>query len=447
MSALGELWRRRRRRPVFFAVSVLVLGGLVVYPAVDWYLQGLRESTAGFGWVPEFHFNDFGTYASATTRWFEGETVYWQREGGGYFATYLYPPVYLLAFYPFLELATRIPFEAVPLAGSPAEVAALLWGLSTVGLLWVGLQLVARELGVSLAWYDRVVGLWALVGFQPLLFSVKLGQVSAFVAATFCFAFVAMERGDRDGSALLSVASGALVALGAGIKLYYATAGAYLLRERERFLGAVAGGVGLLALSVVLFGVDDHLAYLDVLAWGKGWGTDPYPTYLWYPGYYEPTYVLSDWVPAATVLFKFGLVAGVAVLAFLTRDSGADRAAFGLGVAVYPLVAPVAYTQDFVALLVAAAVLVAVEFDRDGRPYLPVAAVGLLHLHAYGWRLIVFDLSGGPPFVGLRGMVVPFLQPGLWGNVLLLGLAAHATLAATDAAERIPAVTPRSVGS
>lgn len=442
MSAIGDLWRHRRQRPLFVGVSLLVLAGLLAFPIVDWFLRDLATTTSGYGWVPTFHFNDFGTYASATTRWFEGEVVYWQRESGGYFATYLYPPVYLLAFYPFLELAKHVPFAAVPLAGSPAEVAALVWGVVTVGSLWVGLQLVARELGRSLAWYDRALALWALVGFQPLLFSVKLGQVSAAVAATFCVAFVAMERGGR-----LSAVSGALVAAGSGIKLYYASAGAYLLHERRRLLGALVGGVGLLALSVALFGVDDHLAYLDVLAWGKGWGTDPYPVYLWYPGYYEPTYVLTDWAPAATIALKFGLVLGVAALAFLTRKDGVDRAAFALGVAVYPLVAPVTYTQDFVALLVAAAVLVAVEFERDGRPWLPVVAVGLLHLHAYGWRLVVFDLSGGPPFVGLRGILVPLLQPGLWGNVVLFGLAVHATLAASDLGDRIPAVTPWSVGS
>ncbi|PSQ19948.1 hypothetical protein BRD00_00500 [Halobacteriales archaeon QS_8_69_26] len=426
MSALRRLIALRTERPRFVAASLVVLGMLLAWPLFDVSLRHLKTAGTGYDWVSPFHFNDFGAYAVAIARWYNGEPVYWQRADGGYFGTYLYPPVYLLVFLPWFELGQFGFLQGLPLTEHPADVSGLLFEVFSVGLLWVALQALAREAGLELAWYDRLVALWALVGFQPLLFSVKLGQVSALVAALFCFAYVAMQRGERAQGPVERFASGALTTLAAGIKPYYATAGAHLLRDRDRFAGAIGGLVGIGVLSLLVFGVENHLGYLDVLLWGKGWGEEPLAIYLWHPGYYEPLYAVSQRSTLLATVVRASLVVAVAGLAFLAREADVGRATFALGLSVYPLVAPEAYTQDFVAMLVAALVLVAVEFDRrDGLPWVPVLAVGLLAVHAFGLRLLLYHLPAWLPLASTLKGAAPVLQPGIWGNLSLLGLAMY----------------------
>ncbi|MFB6196187.1 MAG: glycosyltransferase family 87 protein [Haloplanus sp.] len=422
MSALRRLLALRTRRPAFVTTSLVVLTLLVAYPFVDAALRHLHAlGHPRFDWVAPFHFNDFGAYATAIARWQSDHLVYWRNPEGGFFGTYLYPPVYLLVFLPWVALGG---VDVLPL--TPFETAALLFELCSLLALWLGLQLVARVSGLRLAWYDRLLGLVALVGFQPLLFSMKLGQVSALVAAGFCFAYATMayDPAGRWGRTA-QLASGALTAAVAGIKPYYATAGTHLLCSRTRLTGAVGGGVALLALSVGVFGVENHVEYLTVLSWGKGWGTRPSALSAWHPGYFEPLFVIGRRFGTATVLIRLGLLVGVAVLAVLTRDADVRRETFALGLAVYPLAAPEVYTQDFVALLLVAGVLVEIEFERPrGHPTLPVVAVGLLGGHAYGLAFLVFPLPDVVPFGDAVLALAPLLQPGLWGTLLLFGLSA-----------------------
>lgn len=442
MSALRRLIALRSRRPRFVAASLVVLGVLLAWPLFDVYLRHLKTTATGYDWVAPFHFNDFGAYAIAVARWYNGEGVYWTNPDGGYFGTYLYPPVYVLLFVPWFELGQFEFLWGIPLTEHPADVSALLFEAFSVGLLWVGLQALARVEGLALAWYERLLLLWALVGFQPLLFSVKLGQVSALVAALFCFAYVAMRRGEARQGPVERFASGALTTVAAGIKPYYATAGAHLLRDRDRFAGAMGGLVGLGVLSLLVFGVGNQFGYLDVLLWGKGWGETPLAIYLWHPGYYEPLYAVSTRSTLLATAIRAGLVVAVAGVAFLARDADVGRATFALGLAVYPVVAPEAYTQDFVAMLVAALVLVVVEFDRsDGRPWIPVLAVGLLGVHAFGLRLVLYHLPAWLPFAGMVTGLAPVLQPGIWGNLSLLGLALY-RVAEPAGLVRVPSVAP-----
>jgi hypothetical protein len=211
------------------------------------------------------------------------------------------------------------------------------------------------------------------------------------------------------------LASGAATAVAGTLKLAYAPVGAHLLARRDRLVGAVAAGIGLVALSVAVFGVEAHLTYLDVLRWGVTLGGRTRPPTLWLAPYFAPLFAL----PVDTLPVRLAGALGVAVLA---AGSAADREVFALGVAATPLLAPQAYTYTFVALLPAVAVLVATEFDRDGCPAVPVAALGLLHVHAHGLRLVG---EAVPPLVGGSApVVVSFLQPGLWGVLALAGLAA-----------------------
>lgn len=397
MAALARLWSARDERPVFVAAAFGLLGVLLAYPFVDYALRAGDVA-------PAYRFWDFGEYNAAVERWWNGGSLYLRNDDGGFHGTYLYPPFAVLLFWPF----TWIP---------SFRGAAMAWCVFSVALLWVGLQLVAAEGGLSLRWWERGLALWALLGFQPLLLSLKLGQTAAFTAALLTFAFVALSRGRRRGRRW-QYASGAATAFVGALKLAYAPVGAHLLANRDRFVGAVAAGVAVVALSVAVFGVEVHGAYLGVLRWGLDQGTAARSPALWLPPYYQPL----AWIPGALVLrlVVSGLIAGSVLLADATAD--AERAAFAAGVAAFPLLSPQTYTYYFVALLPAFAVLLAGELRDEGRPTIPLAALFLVQIHAYGLKALVDVLPAAVPAMAALEPAYPLLQPGLWGNLLFVTL-------------------------
>ena len=400
MSLLRQLLALRDERPYFVAVSLIALVALGTYPAVDWYLRLLDIA-------PRFGFWDFGAYSAATERWTAGESLYVQNEDGGYHGSYLYPPVALLAFAPFL---LTLPFRP----------AALLWTVVTVSLCWIAIQRLAAILGASFHPAERLALLPVVVGFHPLLLSVKLGQTAAALGALLSLAASESLRGR-------SYLSGALTACCGVIKLPYAPAGAHLLDNRYRFVGAVAGGLSLLCLSLLVFGVDAHRTFIEVLAWGISEGSTARSPTIWLPPYYRPLYG----VPYSLAI---RVAASLAIVVGVLRAEGAVREVTALGFAAVPLLAPLTYAYYFAAALPAVVLLVAAELDRPaGRPTIPVVGLLLLQFHSYGLR-------------GL-GAVVPewipavLLQPGLYGNLLVVGLAG-ARVAAAGAP-----VTTRSLAS
>lgn len=401
-SLVGRLGQRASTRPGFVLVTVTVVLALLTYPFVDAVLRSASVA-------PPFEYWDFGAYTGALHRWHHGEALYVPNEGGGYEGMYLYPPVFLLVVWPFERLAF--------------ETGARLWELCTVLFLWGSLQFVVRALGYHLRLWERGLLLWALVGFQPLLFSVKQGQISAFLAGllTLSLYFLLATRRPSDPSGYVS---GVCTGIAGVIKLVYAPVGAHLLADRRRLAGACGAGLGLLAVSVGVFGVDAHVNYLDVLLWGKD---DPVRSpLLWLPPYFRPLFPVS----AVALPLRLAGCLVVASLALLARGRERDRETFALGVAAMPLLTPVAYTYYLTALLPAVVVMMAVELDVDGRPLLPVLACGLLHVHAYGLRLAGDFLPDLVPRatvpvldVTAASLVVSLLQPGVWGALVLAGLA------------------------
>lgn len=403
MAALQRLWSLRRRRPLFVAVALATGLFLLSYPVVDALLRSR-------GIAPEFVFWDFGAYGGAVNRWQAGEPIYITNADGDFHGKYLYPPVVLLLFWPFTQLSYPLP--------------AMLWGVVSVAVLWAGMQTLLRALGVDLRWHERLLLLWALLGFQPLLLTLKLGQMAGFLTGLLCLAYAALVAGDADTPAGESAGpwsflSGGLTAVVGLVKLPYAPASAHLLASRDRLLGGVAAVVAVAGLSLAAFGLETNLAYHDVLRWGIEAGKDTRPPTLWLPPYYQPLYV----VRSVSFELRVLLSGAIAVLAFTAR--GADADLFALGVAAVPLLAPQTYTYYLVALLPAAAVLLVGELNREGWPAVPVLALLLAATHSYGLKLLV-DARFLFAYDGLRWLweaVIPALQPALWGNLLLVGLA------------------------
>lgn len=392
MSTVARLWSLRGRRPVFVAVVAVTALSLFVYPAVDWWLRSIELA-------PKFVYWDFGAFSGAVERWEAGKPLYVQNENGGYHGSYLYPPLVVSLFVPFVEL------------GSDGAAA---WNIASVTFLWLSLQALVTALGYRLRWWESSLLLPLLVGFQPLLISLKLGQMAPFMAGLLTMSAAVMVRTDGRLGQSVSGAATAVVGL---VKFAYAPVGAHLIRSRTRFLGAVAAGVVFVGASVLVFGVEAHRTYIDVLAWGVGQGGGTRPPTLWLPPYYRPIH----WLPGAQALRVLGSLAIIAV-AGLT-DWGSDRTLFALGVSAFTLLTPLPYTYYFVALLPAVVLLLAEELDADGYPALPVVGLLCLHLHAYGLNFLANRLpSMLPPIQVFEPYFL--LQPGLWGNLLLVGTAA-----------------------
>ena len=167
MSALRRLWALRDRRPAFVYGTLAVLAFFGVYPLFDLWLR------SGGVAVP-FEYYDWGALSGGVDRWYRGEPIYWKQGDFGYHASYLYPPPYLLVLVPFVELGKTGALTWLPIVENWFDVGAVSWNLFGFLLLWVGLQGVARELGADLHLAERGLLAWLLLGFQPLLYSLKM---------------------------------------------------------------------------------------------------------------------------------------------------------------------------------------------------------------------------------------------------------------------------------
>lgn len=399
-----------RRHPGLVLIGAVLMIHALAWPFVDAWIRAVSDLGTPIG------FNDFSAYTGAYNDWQAGETLYPRNEDGGFFGGYLYPPLALLLFAPFAEL-----FDF--------RMAAISFEVVSFVLLWLGVQAVIAELGYSLRWWQRLLLAWLLVGYQPVLFGLKWGQTPAFNGAMLCFAYVGLSRQlrtrrdrRRTGWGLLS---GVLTALVGFVKFAYAPIGAHLLTDRTRFLGAVGAGVLLVGASVAIFGVDSNLLYVEVLLWGTETGDPRSPT-LWLEPYFKPLGWLSGEVlGVSTALLARGLLSATIALAALA-SSGRDHAAFALGAAAFPVLAPTTYAYYLVATIPAALIVTKLELDRDGAPWIPALGLWLAASHAWGLFLIGQTVPGWLAAVGIESGIdwlLFLLQPGLWGCALVAGVA------------------------
>lgn len=439
---LRSLWRLRISRPVLFTVSVATGCLLLGYPVLDFILQRIGLS---YPFTPQSG-HDFGAYYLAARRFLAGLHLYPDEIGvigtGHVYApysgaetlglgevlppaddatvnAYIYPPVFVLVFVPFSLL--------------PFNVAYVLWDIVSLFILWIGVLSLIRTYGATLSRFERVLVLWALVGFQPVLYGLKQGQITVALAALFCFAAVAFERGrnasnrrQQRGQQTRFV-SGALTTVASLPKLFYATSGAHLLHDRDRFIGALGTAVLLGGLSLILFGVEQHQTFLEIIIAGKGWeGPTSITSFAqqgFHPGYFKPFYVAG----ASSLALRGVLLVILIGTVVIVRDvPETKRPTFVLGLAAVPLLAPEAYTLEFASLLPAAIMLGYDEWTRsNGVPSVVPVAVALLGVQLQAVRLFAIIL---PSKVAAFDFLVPAMalfQPGLLGNLILFGLAGY----------------------
>ncbi|MHB1006929.1 MAG: glycosyltransferase family 87 protein [Chloroflexota bacterium] len=157
---------------------------------------------------------------------------------------FLYPPLFAAA--------------VAPLAALPYPMARSLWfvfGLVALGAALLLLKNAARlPVGPGL----RGIALAFAVFFPPTFDDLLKGQVTTLLLLLLAGAWLALVRARPT-------LAGALVAVAASVKLAPALFLVYfVLRHQHRALAAgVASGAGLVAASLLLGGVERHLAYLS----------------------------------------------------------------------------------------------------------------------------------------------------------------------------------------
>ncbi|WP_255149679.1 glycosyltransferase family 87 protein [Halorarius halobius] len=357
----------------FLALVVQADGGPFRFGGVDfkaYYLAGLR-ARAGLPLYESGQFVERVTRPRATE--------------------FLYPP------------AAAVPFAAV--TRLPPVSARWLWTVGQVLFLWWSVLKLAGSFGLSLSRGQRALAALVVVGFQPVFFLTRIGNVSGFMAGMFCLSAavtVAPEGPERP------YLGGAAAALAAAVKPFAAPAGAHLVGDRRRLVGATAAVAGLLAVGVAAFGADAHGAYLEVLLAGDdSAGGDPSAL----PFHARPYYRFPG---VATVLR--GSLLGVAVGASaVAARVGADARAFALGAVSIPLVAPGANTLTLVLAGPGLVVALATEWRASGRPGVVLGSILAVQVSVYLVRI-----------VGIYG---PMSHPGLpWGLVQHVLVVQPATL-------------------
>jgi hypothetical protein len=165
---------------------------------------------------------DYQAYVRAAQRFLDGQPLYDPTvEAAGGFAIFLYPPPFALA---------MVPFAALP------DTFAM-W-------LWIGVLGAALLIGVAVLPVSRDVRWLVLLlgGFDwPVLYGLRLGQVSALLFLLFALCWRWLDRQDRIGSA---AAVGALIKVQPGLLLVWA-----VLTSRWR---AVAVGVIVLLIAALI---------------------------------------------------------------------------------------------------------------------------------------------------------------------------------------------------
>lgn len=387
-------------------VAVLAGGSLLAFPLVAALAQ-VGGGPFRFGGV------DFKAYYLAGLRLRDGLPLY---EYGHLVEqvpkprakAYLYPPL------------VALPFAALTLL--PPLPARVVWIGGQLLFLWASVLALCRGFGVRLSQTERLLVGVALVGFQPVFYLARTGNVSAAMAGLLCLSAavtVAPDPVAGDHPYL----SGALATLATLPKPFAAPAGAHLLADRRRLVGAgVTLGLALWG-SLLLFGVDAHRAYLDVLLAGKGWGTGD-PTGL--PFHARPFYRFPD----AAMVVRGLLLGGTLAIALLAARTGDDARAFALGSVAIPLVAPTANTLTLVLAVPGLVVALLTEWRERGSPAVVLGSVLAIQWSVYLVRWVgVYGPNQYPALPWAAVERVLLVQPATVGLFAVFGLCAARILA------------------
>lgn len=351
----------------------------------------------------ELKLHDFGAYYNAAVRWlhyaplyqttYEVSTLEAQISGS---MPYLYPPMFVLIFVPFTLF--------------PPIIAGIIWDVVILAFLIFSVSRLVSAFEVDFSWRKRLLLYLVIASFAPTITWMKLGQVSGLITALLCLSGATLRSNRHE-------LSGAFTALGSLVKPFYAPSGAHLLRNQRRFVSALITSAAVIILGLLIFGIETHLEYIDVLREGGGWLTPLEPNN-WHATHFNPFYIFGP----AHVIFRVFIISGTAGLALYSNKTKVPiEYIFALGVSIVPLAGP---TNTLALNAAIPAILITVLYElENGREFPIVLAICalLIHIHPY---TIEFLSKFGPqlyPSLELLTPAIPLLQPALYGMTLLVG--------------------------
>ncbi|WP_265108295.1 glycosyltransferase family 87 protein [Halosolutus halophilus] len=373
-------------------------------------LGGVRTALRLLISGPSTLFIDFGVYYQAAEYALDGQSLYTADYSSipNTGSRWLYLPIYTILFIPFTVF--------------PYPVATILWATATALILVVSVAHLSNQLFPSLTTPETVVLGVAVLTFPPILSALFLGQVTPMITAALCL-YAGSLVTDRENN-LIPGGTATLVAI---TKPTYLPVGTPLLRSPRRLLGALVVGSVTLIAGVSIFGLDQHIVYLEVLQDGKGWGTESHlspnewrvTTYMpWY--YLYPHHLFANAAVILTTLLA-------TFLTWAQRDRETELYVLALGLFTVPLATPSPGILDLSIAVPGILVLTALENQRSGgQPIIPVGAAALIATHPFLVEFLAGDVTRGLPVVGAIAEVLlpalPALSPALWASLILFAL-------------------------
>jgi hypothetical protein len=272
---------------------------------------------------------------------------------------YIYPPLFALVLAPFTWVL------------DPAAArwwwlgCGILCAATSAWLIWRVVPLRARE--------DRGLVLLISLPLAPVLtWALGVGQPSPELLLLITAAYAALR-------ARRNVAAGALLALGASLKVFPAVLGGYLLLRRRwaAAASAVAVGLGLLAATSLLLGVNLYWTWLGVMSRtqeDRSWVGEP--AHISLPAFFTRLFTarttttpIVAWEPLAQLLIVLSSLAVLAAAGYaIWRARGRDDVAYALTVVSMLLITPVSGQYNLVIAALPLAVAAARARD-DWRRY------------------------------------------------------------------------------
>lgn len=326
-----------------------------------------------------------------------------------------YPPTALL---PFWALSKTLPRDAWAQALNVASLAFLVASIAASAWL-LNASLAERGEGGPLCW---LLGIWLALAFYPLVKSYSLGQIQTWVNGLYALALACWAtRRER--------LAGALTGLMCLIKPHYAVFALWgALRGRRGFVASLlAVGAAGLAASLSLFGLANHLEYLDVVAFLSRRGEGYFPNQSlngllnralrngnnlhWMGASFAPYHPLVFWCTT---------VAGLILLLAALQARGVRHGGvvdFGLMALSVTLASPIAWEHHY-------GILPPIYAATLGL----FAAAPVLGRSTPGWLALSYGLTSN--YIGATNLLADtrwnVLQSHLFFGALLLLLALHA---------------------
>jgi alpha-1,2-mannosyltransferase len=155
-------------------------------------------------------------------------------------------------------------------SSAPALLNAFTWAAVVVTALATGALL--RGGGGERGWVLFALGAGATLLFYPVVKAYSLGQIQAWITALLALLLLAWRHGRRT-------AAGVLLGLACAVKPHFAIVVVWALLRRERRFAAAAvlTITAVLAVSLPLYGLANHLNYVKALAFMGRHGEAFYP--------------------------------------------------------------------------------------------------------------------------------------------------------------------------